>query len=393
MRVPSFLLCLVGSLAASLSPKSLDEDAARSFMKDYDVEASERCNRNALASWAYENGLNKENSQAASGENLSPTLYRKEAWKNVTSFDWEEFRDPELKRLFKLLSILGTAALPDEKYTRLGELQNQMIDIYSMATICDHKDRSRCNLTLEPDLERKMASVRDADELQWIWEQWREATGKKMREIFSEFVDLSNEAAKANEFPDMGAMWRHRFETDSFEEEMAEMWETVRPLYEQLHSYVRRNLREKYGEDKVSADGPIPAHLLGNMWAQDWSNLNDLLQPCKGKPSLDITPALREQNYTAEKMFRLSEEFYTSLGLSPMPETFWNLSIIEKPKDRTIVCHASAMDFCDSKDFRIKQCTDVTMENFVTVHHEMGHVQYYIQYKDQHIAFRKGANP
>ncbi|CAG0895206.1 unnamed protein product [Darwinula stevensoni] len=129
------------------------------------------------------------------------------------------------------------------------------------------------------------------------------------------------------------------------------------------------------------------------MWAQDWSNVKDLFLPCKNKPSLDIAPALREQNYTAERMFRVSEEFFTSMGLSPMPEKFWNLSIIEKPKDRTIVCHASAWDFCDSKDFRIKQCTDMTMEDFVTVHHEMGHVEYYIQYKDLHIAFRDGANP
>ncbi|CAG0894908.1 unnamed protein product [Darwinula stevensoni] len=199
--------------------------------------------------------------------------------------------------------------------------------------------------------------------------------------------------SNSTNFTDMGAIWRWVYESDTFEEEVAELWETVRPLYEQLHAYVRRKLREKYGEDKVTADGPIPAHLLGDMWAQDWSNLKDLLQPYKMEASLDITPALREQNYTAERLFRLSEEFFTSIGLSPMPETFWNLSIIEKPKDRTIICHASAWDFCDSKDFRIKQCTDMTMEDFVTVHHEMGHVEYFIQYKDLHIAFRDGANP
>ncbi|CAG0883553.1 unnamed protein product [Darwinula stevensoni] len=232
-------------------------------MRDYDVEGSERCNRNALANWAYATDLTEANRQANLAENLIAAHYRKEAWKNVTSFDWEEFHDPELKRLFKLLSILGTAALPDDKFTRLGELQTQLKEIYSKATICDYNNKSRCDLTLEPDLKRKIASVRDADELQWIWEQWREATGKKMREIYREVIDLSNEAAKINEFTDMGAIWRHSYETDSFEEEMAEMWETVRPLYEQLHSYVRRNLREKYGEDKVSADGPIPAHLFG----------------------------------------------------------------------------------------------------------------------------------
>ncbi|CAG0889487.1 unnamed protein product [Darwinula stevensoni] len=243
------------------------------------------------------------------------------------------------------------------------------------------------------ELERKMARVRRYEELQWIWEQWRDVSGKKMRGMYKEFVRLNNEAAKANGFSDMGAYWRRPYESETFEEEVAELWETVRPLYEQLHAYVRRKLREKYGEDKVSADGPIPAHLLGNMWAQNWSNLQRPLRPFKKKPALDLTPALQEQNYTAERMFRTAEEFFTSLGLSPMPETFWNHSIIEKPADRQIICHASAWDFCDAKDFRIKQCTDVTMQDFVTVHHEMGHVQYFIQYKDLHIAFREGANP
>ncbi|CAG0883554.1 unnamed protein product [Darwinula stevensoni] len=344
-RSACFLSCLVLALGANVDrqekkgPNPSDEAAAWAFIKDYDVRASERCNRNALAQWAFTTDLSEANSRAA-----------------------------------------------------LGDLQAQMEEIYGTASICDYGDKSRCNLTLEPDLTMKMAELRDPEELQWIWKQWRDKTGKKMRGMYSEFVQLDNEAARANGFPDMGALWRNRYETETFEKDVAELWEAVKPLYEQLHAYARRKLREQYGKE-VSVDGPIPAHLLGDMWAQDWSNLMDLFLPFKKKLFPDITPALREQNYTAEKIFRKAEEFYTSLGLSPMPETFWNLSVIEMPQDKEMICEASSQDFCDSKDFRIKMCTDITMQDFATVHHEMGHIQYYIQYKDLHVPFREGANP
>lgn len=90
----------------------------------------------------------------------------------------------------------------------------------------------------------------------------------------------------------------------------------------------------------------------------------------------------------------MGERFFTSLGFESLPETFWNLSIIEKPTDgREMTCHASAWDFCDSKDFRIKMCTEMVQEDLRTIHHELGHVFYYIAYKNQPHIFREGANP
>uniref|UniRef100_A0A8C7ZA79 Angiotensin-converting enzyme n=1 Tax=Oryzias sinensis TaxID=183150 RepID=A0A8C7ZA79_9TELE len=171
------------------------------------------------------------------------------------------------------------------------------------------------------------------------------------------------------------------------------LYKTIEPLYQHLHAFVRRKLYNQYGSKYINLKGPIPAHLLGNMWAQTWNNIYDLMIPFPNKPNLDVTDEMVRQGYNATHMFRVSEEFFTSLGLMEMPTEFWEGSMIVKPEDREVVCHASAWDFYNRKDFRIKQCTTVTMEQLFTVHHEMGHIQYYLQYKDQPVGFRRGANP
>merc|ERR1711994_885620 len=184
------------------------------------------------------------------------------------------------------------------------------------------------------------------------------------------------------------------YESDAFKEEMGETWEGLKPLYQQLHAYVRHKLSKFYGSDVVPDSGPIPAHLLGNMWAQSWNNIADILKPFPAKPSINVTGAMLEQGWDQRKMFEKADEFFQSMGLQPMPEKFWSGSIIKKPEDgRELTCHASAWDFYNGEDFRIKQCTRVNQEDFITVNHEMGHVQYFLQYKDKSYFFRSGANP
>lgn len=129
------------------------------------------------------------------------------------------------------------------------------------------------------------------------------------------------------------------------------------------------------------------------MWAQSWGNLYDDIKPFKNASLVDVTAKLKALNYTAQKMFQTSDDFYTSLGLPTNVASFTGESVITKPNDRVIQCHASAWDFCDGTDFRIKMCTNINMEDFITIHHEMGHIQYYIQYRDLPLALRSGANP
>ncbi|KAG6800634.1 angiotensin-converting enzyme isoform X1 [Apis mellifera caucasica] len=235
-----------------------------------------------------------------------------------------------------------------------------MENIYSTAKICDYHNRTKCDLALEPELTDLLKKSRDPEELKYIWAEWRNASGKKVKFLFMRYVELSNMAARLNNYSDNAAYWLKDYEADDFPEQIETLWQQLKPLYLQLHAYVRRELRKKYGENIVSKDGPIPAHLLG---------------------------------YNATTIFRVAEDFFTSINLTAMPDLFWERSILEKPKDRELICHASAWDFYDGKDFRIKQCTEVTMEHLLTAHHEMGHVEYYLQYKNQPTFFKEGANP
>ncbi|XP_076440450.1 angiotensin-converting enzyme-like [Babylonia areolata] len=215
-----------------------------------------------------------------------------------------------------------------------------------------------------------------------------------MRELYTQFVSLSNEAMRTLGYADTGEYWKSMYESDTFEQDIGALFEELKPFYKQLHAYVRRRLKKQYGEDVFPSSGHIPAHLLGNMWAQEWNALYKLMMPYPNKTALDVTAQMVRQNYTARKIFEVAEEFFVSLGLEPMPEAFWKKSMLEKPKDgRDVVCHASAWDFSNGVDFRIKQCTEITMADFSTAHHEMGHIEYFLMVKDLPVVFRDSANP
>ena len=214
-----------------------------------------------------------------------------------------------------------------------------------------------------------------------------------MRQDYGRFVELSNKGARELGFPDTGGMWRAKYDLapEAFTTEVDRLWEQVRPLYLQLHAYVRMKLRQKYG-DVVPATGPIPAHLLGNIWAQDWSNLQRLVEPAGARAGYSLTDILKTRKMTALDMVRAGERFYTSVGFEPLPATFWKNSLFVRPRDREVVCHASAWDVDLKTDLRIKMCIDQTGEDFTTIHHELGHNFYQRAYMNQPVLFRDSAN-
>ena len=216
---------------------------------------------------------------------------------------------------------------------------------------------------------------------------FRQQTGEKFRDMYQDYIKLTNEAAQLNGFKDGTEMKTVEYESDTFVQEMDATWQGLKPLYAQLHAYVRNKLRDFYG-DFIDPEGPIPAHLLGNMWAQDWNNIADILRPYPSKPAIDVTQEMVKQKWTPKIMFEKAEDFFKSMGFEPMTDNFWKNSVIEKPDDRDIVCHASAWDFYGDDDYRIKMCTRVNEEDFVTVNHEMGHIQYYMRYRNQSYLFR-----
>ncbi|CAG9795380.1 unnamed protein product [Diatraea saccharalis] len=394
-------LALLGAIASVFivaaqgraAERQAEEAAGRQYMRKLDDLTSKSKNRLVIASWNYESNITTYNQEQMLQISLEVAEEEKESWKETMSYLWHEFEDADLKRMFEKYSRLGTSALPEDLNQRLIQAVNNMQTNYAKATICDYKDRTKCDLHVEPEVTDIFANSEDPEELKYTWIEWHKAAGAPSRGNFTEYVEMDNEAAKLNGYDTMAEYWLSEYEMKN-EDEFATLWNQIKPLYQQIHAYVRRKLREKYGESVVSAKGPIPAHLLGNIWAQTWGNVEKFTKPYPGKPEVDITAALIAQNYTPLKMFQTAEEFFTSLTLSEMPELFWERSILEKPNDgRDMVCHASAWDFYDGEDFRIRQCTTITGAFFKTTHHEMGHIQYYLQYKDQPVVYRRGANP
>ncbi|CAI5789816.1 angiotensin-converting enzyme [Podarcis lilfordi] len=371
--------------------KITDENEAKTFLADYNSTAEVVWNSYTEASWTYNTNITEPNRQMMLQKNMEMSNHTLQYGLRARMFDPTDFQDPTIKRILKKLSDIERAALPDAQLREYNQLLSDMETIYSVAKACT--GNTSCK-SLDPELTDIMAHSRDYNELLNAWKGWRDVSGKKIRTMYQKYVELSNTAAILNGHSDNGAFWRSLYETPDLEDVLEKIWEELQPLYLNLHAYVRRALYKKYGEGHINLRGPIPAHLLGNMWAQSWSNIFELVMPYPNAIKVDATPAMKSQGWTPKKMFEQSDSFFQSLGLIPMPPEFWEKSMLEKPTDgRDVVCHASAWDFFNRKDFRIKQCTSVNMDDLITVHHEMGHVQYFLQYKDQPISLRDGANP
>ncbi|MGA7990955.1 MAG: M2 family metallopeptidase [Thermoanaerobaculia bacterium] len=294
------------------------------------------------------------------------------------------------RKLEKIRLSLDLAAPADpRKSAELTRLATGLDGAYGRGRAC--LDGTKDCLTFE-EVNRRMAESRDPKELLALWKGWH-AVGAPLRAEYRRFVTLGNEGARELGFADTGAMWRSKYDMtpDAFAREVDRLWEQVRPLYVALHAYTRRRLRERYG-DAVPATGPIPAHLLGNMWAQDWTNVYPLLAPKNADPGFDLTKILETRRVDAQGMMKYGEAFFTSLGFAPLPKTFWERSLLTRPRDRDVVCHASAWDIDLENDIRIKMCTEPTAEDFVTVHHELGHNFYQRAYAKQPPLFRDSAN-
>jgi len=310
--------------------------------------------------------------------------------KQVTRFDGLAL-PADLERQIKILKLSLTIATPSDpkESEELTRIVTSMEGVYGKGKYCP-PGQPKC-LDVE-DITRIMAQSRDPDQLRDVWRGWH-AIGSPIRKDFTRYADLSNKGARELGFADNGAMWRSGYDmpADDFAREVDRLWDQVRPLYLSLHAYVRLKLREKYG-DRVAAGGPIPADLLGNIWAQTWDNVYPLVAPVGSDRGYDLTAILKSRHTDYKQMVRYGEGFFTSLGFPDLPATFWQRSLLTKPADRDVVCHASAWHVDLASDVRLKMCIDITAEDFNTVHHELGHTYYQLAYNQQPLLFRDGAN-
>jgi peptidyl-dipeptidase A len=297
----------------------------------------------------------------------------------------------DTRRKIDLLKTSRPLAAPRNaaKQTELTEITTSMESLYGSGKYCPEPG----NCFDLGQLSKIIASSTDAGELLDAWVGWR-TVSPPMRDKYRRFVELTNEGARELGFDDLGAMWRSGYDMspEEFSAEVLRLWDQVRPLYESLHCYVRAELGKRYGDLVVPTEGPIPAHLLGNMWAQNWINIYDRVAPAGGDPGYDLTERLEAAGLDAHEMVRYGERFFSSLGFEPLPDSFWERSLFTKPEDRDVVCHASAWDIDWVDDLRIKMCIEINQEDFSTVHHELGHNYYQRAYNKHPPLYRESAN-
>jgi len=314
------------------------------------------------------------------------------------AYDKDQLDAPTARSLNLLkLGVSAPAPADATKRAELASLTTELDAMYGEGKYCPpgtNKDGRKTDCKNLDELSDTIATSRNYQELTDAWAGWH-TISRPMRPKYQRFVELANEGAKELGFRDVGAMWRAGYDmpADDFTKEMDRLWMQVKPLYDQLHCYVRARLHDRYGDKVQAATGPIRADLLGNMWAQEWGNIYDLVAP-KGAGDLgfDIGELLEAKKKDPVEMVKMGEGFYSSLGLAPLPATFWQRSQITRPRDREVVCHASAWDLDNKDDLRIKMCTKVNSDDFVTIHHELGHNYYQRAYNQQPYLYLNGAN-
>lgn len=365
---------------------------AKQFAEKLNADLKQLWTRQATAEWIKSTYITDDTERNAASVNEEVMAYVNNAIKDSRRFDGLKL-DADTARMLHLLRVSQTLPAPANPAQRaeLAATAAKLEGLYGKGKYCGKDGKGKCR-DLE-ELSDVMAESRDADALLEAWQGWH-AISRPMRPLYTQLVDLSNAGAKDIGFNDLGTLWRSSYDMTpaQFEQEAQRLWGQVKPMYDELHCYVRGRLAKQYGEAKVPAGKPIPAHLLGNMWAQEWNNIYPLVEPFPGQASLDVGSALVKQGYDAQKMVKLGEKFFTSLGLKPLPQTFWERSQFTKPRDRDVVCHASAWDVTYDNDLRIKMCIKPTEEDLVTIHHELGHDYYYTYYYQLPVLFQAGAN-
>jgi peptidyl-dipeptidase A len=380
------------ALTTTTTTKATPEEA-KAFVKKVNDDLKKLYTDAARADWVKNTYITDDTEILSADAAEKVMVYTAQAIKDATRFDGLAL-DADTARSLHLLKISADLPAPNDaaKTAELARIASQMTSLYGKGKYCkkakDGKEECR-------DLEQlttTMQHSRDWNELLDAWNGWH-TISPEIQPLFVKYVGLVNEGSKNLGFDDDGALWKSRYDMTpaQFEGEMERLWGQVKPLYEDLHCYVRGRLAQKYA-GKMKDDGAIPAHLLGNMWAQEWANIYDVVEPYPGEASLDVTAALKTAGVDELRVAKMGEEFFVNLGLKKLPDTFWTRSMLVKPKDREVVCHASAWDVTYANDVRIKMCIQVDEDNLITVHHELGHIYYYQYYHDKPVLFQQGAH-
>jgi len=378
--------CTIGGNSGAPKRKG-EAKTAKAFLADSEEKLRKLQNSAYRAEWVNANFITddttKLNAEIGAQWTELATQIAKDS-KKYTGKSENEKR--QLGQYFLNITVPGPSN--SKQNEELAQLKGELGSMYGSGKYCD--DNGKCQ-SLE-ELSATIENSRDPKVLLEAWTQWR-TVSVPMKAKYKKSVELGNVGAKELGFKNLADFWKSKYDMppEDFEKLADELWGQVQPFYEQLHCYVRGQLNKKYGDNVVSKEGPIPAHLLGNMWGQSWANLTDLMDTGSGS-KIDLTKLLKNANYDSQKMVKTAENFFVSLGMPNLPPTFYERSLFEKPKDREVVCHASAWEMDGDDDVRIKMCIKPDDENFRTIHHELGHIYYYLAYQDLPLPFQNSAN-
>ena len=344
------------------------------------------------ASWISSNFITYDSQKVIADYSKRYTLKALETSRSASNFN-DLVTTPSNRRQLELLksSFVMPPPFDDKLAGELSEISTKLEAMYGSGKHC--YDDGTC-LDLEA-FENIIDSSRNSSELLKAWTGWHEI-GKPMKPMYLRMVDIGNQGSKDLGFDGLSDLWFSKYDmpAETFLNETDRVWEEVKPLYEALHCHVRSKLNSEYGDDIVPLDGPLPVHVLGNMWGQSWSNIYDLVyEKDETNTSIDVTQIINERNIDEITMVEYAEDFFLSMGFKELPETFWERSLFVKPQDRSVVCHASAWNLDSvNNDLRIKMCIEKNEEDFITIHHELGHIFYYQAYNHLPTLFQGGAN-
>ncbi|MEW5249314.1 M2 family metallopeptidase [Microbulbifer discodermiae] len=366
---------------------------AKAFLQDAQGRLEKMAEELSHASWLASTYINTDSQYVEALASERFTTMAVELANEAARFDGLDLDAETRRQLTMLKQGLVLPAPKDPQLTaELAQIGSKLQGMYGAGKFCSGEGDSEKCYTLT-EMGRLMAESRDPELLKELWVGWREVS-PPMKPLYQRQVEIANAGAQELGYDNLSEMWRSKYDMDpdAFAADMDVQWNKVKPLYEALHCHVRARLNERYGDEVVPPNGKIPAHLLGNMWAQEWGNIYDVVKDEDMEAPYDLTELVVESGMDEKDMVKVGERFFTSLGFKPLPETFWQRSQFTQPRDRDVVCHASAWNMDGQDDIRIKMCIQKTADDFITIHHELGHNFYQRIYKDQPFLYKEGAN-
>ncbi|XP_043207244.1 angiotensin-converting enzyme-like [Amphibalanus amphitrite] len=381
-----------------LGPDELVQ-ALKAQLAEQESERARLCRKVVLADWRDVTNTTKRSSIKLRSAIRVKQKFDWKSWRDLDDVlelsqeakfrNWRNIRDKDVRRQLQLISRVGAGKLGKRGRKDYQFLIRDLKREYNRAKVCD-KGKKNCDLRLDPDLNRIMATSRDAEEMEHFWDKFRDTTGKDMRSDYIQLVNWTNIVAKKNGFSNGGDMWLAEYESQDFRGEVSRLWDQLTPLYEQLHAFVRGRLRSLYGRSTVGRQSPIPAHLLGTMWSDNWVNLLNVTKPFPEKHHGDVSAILQSQGYTVELLYRAANAFIITLGLQSVPDSFWENSVLEAPEDpdQEMMCRPRAWDFCKNNDVRVTACGKVTLDDLLTAHRKVGEAEYALLYSNQPHIYR-----